>query len=605
MSGKFKVEIDGVDSDISDILNDMLKELDDKIKAQKRSSDKSDFTEVSGKLKEIDDYIMESLSESMISGEEATRESINSAIKNIHSHVLTRIETLKAISKEENFNDAKKAFEENLSNTVQRNLDSVDKDIEEEKDIASYEDRYEEAKSKKEFAYELLQKMQKGEIKEIKNDEISFDGIIAKRKDVDNKNRVLDGLTPEKIDAEIVKLYDMLEDEKVKDADKINQYDLLKEKIKSLIDEVGISFKDNTGNDISLADIKKVNDLKQQLMNLHLQLEDNHTKTYKELSTKIIDQKNENEKSYKDYIEGHSLYKLAGNEKIEEFIPKNGSMDEITMANKEFKQWKESTGIEEYVGKDKMSVFGSYNYYKSQEEQLSSLKDAQDKKEPEKEVIEEPDYSKIESDISKTDIKLADLGISGNPDVVLTARESVLGRLDDENNKLEFTRDILKPENKNKLMYAKEDIYNGLVNNGVNLTSLVPAAQVKKSSRIVEFFRKHLLRKKTTREEDSRKALIMAKIEDVIKEKINAIEDDTKTKKEDAKKEYDDKVKAADEKYDTEKKDFDSYVQIKGKDLEAYQKKVREEIVKGKSKDEAYKEAQKSMDNDYGMNDRS
>lgn len=280
-------------------------------------------------------------------------------------------------------------------------------------------------------------------------------------------------------------------------------------------------------------------------------------------------------------------------------------MDEITMANKEFKQWKESTGIEEYVGKDKMSVFGSYNYYKSQEEQLSSLKDAQDKKEPEKEVIEEPDYSKIESDISKTDIKLADLGISGNPDVVLTARESVLGRLDDENNKLEFTRDILKPENKNKLMYAKEDIYNGLVNNGVNLTSLVPAAQVKKSSRIVEFFRKHLLRKKTTREEDSRKALIMAKIEDVIKEKINAIEDDTKTKKEDAKKEYDDKVKAADEKYDTEKKDFDSYVQIKGKDLEAYQKKVREEIVKGKSKDEAYKEAQKSMDNDYGMNDRS
>lgn len=605
MSGKFKVEIDGVDSDISDILNDMLKELDDKIKAQKRSSDKSDFTEVSGKLKEIDDYIMESLSESMISGEEATRESINSAIKNIHSHVLTRIETLKAISKEENFNDAKKAFEENLSNTVQRNLDSVDKDIEEEKDIASYEDRYEEAKSKKEFAYELLQKMQKGEIKEIKNDEISVDGIIAKRKDVDNKNRVLDGLTPEKIDAEIVKLYDMLEDEKVKDADKINQYDLLKEKIKSLIDEVGISFKDNTGNDISLADIKKVNDLKQQLMNLHLQLEDNHTKTYKELSTKIIDQKNENEKSYKDYIEGHSLYKLAGNEKIEEFIPKNGSMDEITMANKEFKQWKESTGIEEYVGKDKMSVFGSYNYYKSQEEQLSSLKDAQDKKEPEKEVIEEPDYSKIESDISKTDIKLADLGISGNPDVVLTARESVLGRLDDENNKLEFTRDILKPENKNKLMYAKEDIYNGLVNNGVNLTSLVPAAQVKKSSRIVEFFRKHLLRKKTTREEDSRKALIMAKIEDVIKEKINAIEDDTKTKKEDAKKEYDDKVKAADEKYDTEKKDFDSYVQIKGKDLEAYQKKVREEIVKGKSKDEAYKEAQKSMDNDYGMNDRS
>ena len=30
-------------------------------------------------------------------------------------------------------------------------------------------------------------------------------------------------------------------------------------------------------------------------------------------------------------------------------IPKNGSMDEITKANKAFKQWKESTGIEEYV----------------------------------------------------------------------------------------------------------------------------------------------------------------------------------------------------------------------------------------------------------------
>ena len=605
MSGKFKVEIDGVDSDISDILNDMLKELDDKIKAQKRSSDKSDFTEVSGKLKEIDDFIMEYLSESMISGEEATRESINSAIKNIHSHVLTRIETLKAKSKEEKFNDAKKAFEENSSNTVQRNLDSVDKDIEEEKDIASYEDRYEEAKSKKEFAYELLQKMQKGEIKEIKNDEISVDGIIAKRKEVDNKNRKLDGLTPEKIDAEIVKLYDMLEDEKVKDADKINQYDLLKEKIKSLIDEVGISFKDNTGNDISLADIKNIKDLKQQLMNLHLQLEDNHTKTYKELSTKIIDQKNENEKGYKDYIEGHLLYKLAGNEKLETFIPKNGSMDEITTANKAFKQWKESIGIEEYVGKDKMSVFGSYNYYKSQEEQLSSLKDAQDKKEPEKEVIEEPDYSKIESDISKTDIKLADLGISGDSDVVLTARKDLNKSITEPDNALEFTSEILKPENKEQLNKAKEDIYNGLVVNGADLTALVPADKVKKSSKIVEFFRKHILRKKTTREEESRKTEIMKKIEDAIKTKIVAIENDTKTKRDEAKKEYDDKVKAADEKYDTEKNDFDSYVQLKGKDLEAYQKRVREEIVKGKSKDDAYKEAQKSMNDDYGMNERS